>query len=266
MTTVLAPINGTATTRGVLVVAREVARVLDADIDAVHVIEEGAWANAEAEARRAGVAVRALEGPVTATLASEASDAAVGAVVVGLGRIVDGSRLAGHVALEVIRRAHVMVVAVPPATSSEYELRTVLVPVPGRPADALQNVIRIADDARLDVVILHVHDERSIPSFEDQPHYDVEVWAEEFLARWVPGARREPLMEVRVGVPDEEIMAVAREHGADMIAMGWSQEFSPERAMIVRAVLERSPVPVALVPLGLRDGASPQEAAPADTS
>lgn len=257
MTTVLAPIDGTTAARGVLVVAREVARVLDADIDAVHVIEEGAWADAQAEARRAGVAVRALEGPVAARLVSEASDAAIGAVVVGLGRTVGGSLPAGHVALEVIRRAHAMVVVVPPATSSEYELRTVLVPVPGRPADALQNVIRIADDARLDVVILHVHDERSIPSFEDQPYYDAEAWAEEFLARWVPGARREAVMEVRVGAPEEEIMGVARERGADMIAMGWSQDLSPGRATIVRTVLERSPVPVALVPLGLRDGASP---------
>ncbi len=86
------------------------------------------------------------------------------------------------------------------------QLRTVLVPVEGRPADALENEMQVAHDARLDLVFLHVHDEWSIPSFEDQPHCDMEAWAEEFLARWVPGARREAVMEVRVGVPGEEIM------------------------------------------------------------
>ncbi len=34
-----------------------------------------------------------------------------------------------------------------------------------------------------------------------------------------------------------------------MIAVGWSQDLSPGRATIVRTLLERSPVPVALLSL-----------------
>jgi nucleotide-binding universal stress UspA family protein len=248
MSTVLAAIDATAASRGVLEVAKEIARVLGADVDPVHVIEDGPESVEEA-ARAAGLAVRLLEGSVAPTLVAEASHPAVAAVVVGLRRRVGGSRPAGHVALEVIGGAHGTVVVVPPATPAGFTLRTVLVPVQGRPAEALENVIRLARGARLDLVVLHVHDEWSIPSFEDQPHYDVDAWADEFLARWVPGSRREATMEIRVGAPAEEIIGVARERGADLIGMGWLQDLSPGRATIVRAVLERSSVPVALVPL-----------------
>lgn len=261
MTTILAAIDGTPASGGVLTVAKEIARVLAADIDVVHVIEMGGAADAEAEAARAGLMVRSLTGPVEATLVSAAGDPAVEAVVVGVRRTIGGSRPAGHVALEVIRRAQATVVAVPPATSPDYELKKVLVPVQGRPAQALGNVITIARDAHLDVVILHVHDEWSIPSFEDQPHYDMEAWAAEFLARWVPGARPETVIEVRVGAPADEILGLARELDADMMAIGWMHDLSPGRASIVRAVLERSPIPIALLPLARQDDVQTRAAA-----
>jgi hypothetical protein len=182
---------------------------------------------------------------------SEASAGDVEAVVVGLRRTVGGSPLTGHVALEVIARASPVVIAVPPTVRSPFELRTVLVPIQGEPAAGLERVVRLAHGAHLDLVILHVHDESSIPSFEDQSHYDVEAWAEEFLARWVPGARPDAVMEVRVGAPEEEMIRVARECGAEMIAIGWDRERSP-RTAVVEATLRRAEVPVALLPLRAR--------------
>jgi hypothetical protein len=42
---------------------------------------------------------------------------------------------------------------------------------------------------------------------------------------------------------------VAQETGADLIALGWSRALAPDRAPVVRAVLERAHVPVLLFPV-----------------
>src|SRR5512133_2047102 len=177
MTRVLAAIDGTAASSGVLAVAKELARVLGGVVDVVHVVDEGRTPNEPLEVRDADLSLRQLQGPVGAVLVAEASGADGEAVVVGVRRTVGGPRAPGHTALEVIDHAETIVVAVPPATPSSYELRTVLVPVQPRPPEALERVVRLAGGAALDVVILHVHDESEIPAFEDQPHYDVEAWA-----------------------------------------------------------------------------------------
>jgi nucleotide-binding universal stress UspA family protein len=260
MTIVMAALNGTPVSRVVLAVAAEVARVLDAEVEAVHVVEDGQdrpgiAADAAMEAAAKGIPVRMLDGLVEAMLVERASSDEIRAMVMGLRRSLGGSRPAGHVALGVIARVRKPVVVVPPVTTLGFRLRKVLVPVQGRPADALEDTMAIAESAQLETVILHVRDEWSVPSFEDQPHYDVETWAEEFLARWVPGARAGTAIELRVGTPEEQILDVARDIGADMIAMGWSQDLSPGRATVVRWALEHTPIPLALMPLARTAGA-----------
>ena len=258
MTNVMAAINGVG--RVVLAVAQEVARVLDGGVEALHVVEEGEGANisaetaAEAASRR--IPVRTLEGDVEPALVEQASSHDVRAVVMGLRRTLAGSRPAGHVALGVILGVRKPVIVVPPITPSTFRLRKVLVPVQGRPADALEDAMAIAKHADLETVFLHIHDEWSVPSFEDQPHYDVEAWSQEFLARWVPGARGGKTMELRVGAPEEQILEVARDVDADMIALGWAQELTPGRATVVRWALEHTPVPLVLMPLARTAAAS----------
>ena len=266
MTIVMAALNGTPASRAVLAVAAEVGRVLGSGIEGVHVLEDGRGdsaleASTEAEAAARAIPVRMLEGAVEQMLVERARSEEVKAVVMGLRRTLGGPRPAGHVALGVIARVRKPVVVVPPLTSMTFQLRKVLVPVQGRPAEALEDTMAIAKSADLETVILHVHDEWSVPSFEDQPHYDVEVWSEEFLARWVPGARAGTAIELRVGTPEEQILDVARDIGADMIAMGWSQNLSPGRATVVRWALEHTPIPLALMPLARTAGAGWSESA-----
>ena len=260
MTNVMAAINGTPVGRTVLAVADEVARVLDVGVEAVHVVEEGEGANISpetgAEAASRGIPVRMLEGDVEPALVERARSHDVRAVVMGLRRTLAGSRPAGHVALGVIVGVRKPVIVVPPITPSMFRLRKVLVPIQGRPADALEDVTSIAKRADLETVFLHIHDEWSVPSFEDQPHYDVEAWSQEFLARWVPGARGGETMELRVGAPQEQILEVARDVDADMIALGWAQDLSPGRATVVRWALENTHVPVALMPVARMGAAS----------
>ena len=254
MTNVMAAINGTPVERVVLSVAEEVARVLGADVEAVHVVEEGSVGpgipvEAAVDIAARDIPVRTLEGSVEPALVKRASSNDVRAVVMGLRRTLVGARPAGHVALGVIVGVSKPVIVVPPTTTSMFRLRKVLVPVQGRPGDALEDVMSLTASTDLETVFLHIHDEWSVPSFEDQAHYDLETWGQEFLARWVPGARAEATMELRVGAPKEQILEVARDVGADMIALGWAQDLSPGRATVVRWALEHTPVPLALMPL-----------------
>jgi hypothetical protein len=234
----------------VLDVAREVARVLDARVDAVYV-EEGDGPP-DVQIASGETPLRVLHGDPSTVLIAEASGEGVAGIVVGACREVGGPTPAGHVSLDVIGNVPKPVVVVPPSTREDYELHTVLVPVLGRPAEALEEVVPLAENPQLHVVVLRALDELSIPAFEDQPQYDMQAWAEEFLARWVPGAAADTAMEVRIGPPEEVVVAVAREVCADIVAIGRRRDVPAARAPLVLAALQHSPVPVVLLPIARR--------------
>ena len=50
---------------------------------------------------------------------------------------------------------------------------------------------------------------------------------------------------------------MADELGCDLIALGWTQELAPGRAEVVRAALERSPLPVMLIPADVETAQEP---------
>jgi hypothetical protein len=220
-------------------------------VDAVHVVEEGNGPP-EVEIASPETPLRMLHGDASSVLIAEASTESVVAIVVGSCREVGGPTPAGHVSLDVIGNVPKPVIVVPPTTRPDYELHTVLVPVLGKPARALEDVVTLAENPQLHVVILRALDELSIPSFEDQPHYDMSTWADEFLARWVPGAAVDTAMEVRIGAPEELVVAVAEEVCADIVAIGRRRDVPTVRAPLVLAALEHCPVPVALLPLAQR--------------
>jgi hypothetical protein len=228
-------------------VAREVARVLGARVDAVHVEEAGG--PPEIEIPSGESPLRVLRGDPAGALIAEAAGEDVAAIVVGLCREIAGPVPVGHVSLDVVGNVPRPVVVVPPTTAAGYALHTVLVPVVGRPPEALEEVVVLAENAELHVVVLRALDELSIPAFEDQPHYDVEAWAGEFLARWVPGAGADTEVEVRIGPPEELVGAVADEVCADLVVIGRTRAVPIADAPLVVAALRHSHVPIALLPL-----------------
>ena len=117
-------------------------------------------------------------------------------------------------------------------------------------------VLELAHDAAVDVLILHVLDEASLPLFTDQPQHETEAWTTEFLARYCPRGLRSVRLALRVGRPEETILCVAEESGVDLVVLGWNQRLAPGRAAIVRAVLERGRLPILLIP-----ALAPEEAA-----
>jgi nucleotide-binding universal stress UspA family protein len=142
------------------------------------------------------------------------------------------------------------VLVVPPDASPPERLHTVLIAMEGTPAKArrVKPVLELAAAKELDIVVVHVDDEASIPSFSDNPGYETEMYVKEFLARYAPGAPHARL-ETRIGVPADEIVAAADDAAADLLALGWPQSDDEHRGKVAREVLDRSHVPVLLVAL-----------------
>jgi hypothetical protein len=246
---VLAAIDSSPTACGVLAVAPWIATLLDADIDAVHVLEtRGGTARAAAE--QAKVPLRARQGLVEEVLIEEAASPEVVAVVIGTRSAHLGPRPAGHVALHLSGAIDKPLVMVPPETTVGYRLKRLLVPLDGAAETslALRELLSSAHARKLDVDVLHVWDEADMPAFEDHPPHAKQAWAREFLARYCPTAPAAQA-ELRPGIPAEEILGMIAERKTDLVALGWSRTLSTDRAEVVRATLERVVVPVVLLPI-----------------
>jgi hypothetical protein len=75
------------------------------------------------------------------------------------------------------------------------------------------------------------------------------AWRNEFLLEHCAdlGIR----LETRPGPTVLALLDVAAAEDVDVIALGWRQNLAPDRAVVVREVLQRARRPVALVPLGV---------------
>jgi nucleotide-binding universal stress UspA family protein len=246
MTKVLAAIDNSAAAKPVLATAAQIAGLYEADVEAVHVRQNGDR-TVRAAADAAGLSLRTLTHSVVGALARAGRDEEVEAMVVGARGTHAGRRPAGHVALRLIVSLDKPVIVVPPEGRPATDLRRVLVPLDGtrETAAALDRVVRLARRHDLEVVVLHVRGDDSLPRFDDQPQHEADAWSEEFLARYCPDC--DVRFEQRVGIPGEHVLGVAEETDADLIALGWSRNLSPGRAQVVREALDRSRVPVLLV-------------------
>lgn len=250
MSKVLAAIDNSAAAGPVLSAARAVAGLLGVEVEAVHAPEDG-YRTALAAAEAAGVPFRITETPGVPGLVEAAEGSDVAQVVLGARGTHGGRRPAGHVALILARSVRKPLVVVPPDVPLPVVLHRILVPLDGTlaTADALAATVRLACRSKLDVVALHVHQHAALPLFSDQLQYEFEDWAREFLRRYCPHPELVRL-ETRVGVVGEHVLNVARDAGADLIALGWSQQLDVGRAAVVREVLAGSSMPVLLVPIG----------------
>lgn len=157
---------------------------------------------------------------------------------------------AAHLVIDVIQQCPrpVLVVPVGKRPLETAELDRVVVPLNGTAssADTVAETVGMFCAHGIDVVVLHVFDQSTVPMFWDQAEHARKSWAEEFLARFCdrPNAR----LELRSGAPGANIVDVAVAEHADLIALGWAQNLSAGHAHAIRATLASSPVPVLLLP------------------
>jgi len=248
--TVLAAIDGGLAARPVLAAARALGTVLGADPVALHVQVDG-LSTPRTLAVRAGVPLRVLRGHVPTRLIQAGAADDVAALVIGARGIAVAPRALGATALAVATTLAKPVVVVPPDAEPRSAFKRVLVPLEGNASTSLapRSLIELAPDQGLDVVALHIMGPDTIPSFVDQAQHEQAAWAREFMARYCPWGIDVVDFETRVGRREELIAEAARECDCDLIALGWSQAFTEGHAHVVRATLERSRLPVVLIPV-----------------
>jgi nucleotide-binding universal stress UspA family protein len=258
---VLAAIDDSAAARPVLAVASALASLYGATVEAVHVSDdEGRTARGSAD--HLGIQYVCVPGDPLERLAELAAAPDVVAVTAGVRSRPRGRREPGHLTLGLADRVDKPVVVVPPGYQPPDHLRRVLVAMKGEPrnAEALTRVVRLVTSAGLELVVVHVDDEDSIPSFSDAIAHETEGYAREFLMRYCPAAP-DASLELRLGVPTDEILAVVEQIAPQLLAIGWPQGFGPARGLVAHELLHRCPIPLLLVAgepplLSAGDGAS----------
>jgi nucleotide-binding universal stress UspA family protein len=252
MTKVMAALDNSAAAGPVLATATSLATLFGSTVDPVHVQDDGNRI-AQGVAAAAGHDLRTLRGTTVPALIDAGSAEDVVALVLGARRTPAGARPVGGTAFEVMQALPKPLAIVPPDAPAPGRLRRVLVPLEGTVSSSLapQSVIKLARAVKLEVVILHVLDEESLPAFTDQPQHEHAAWRQEFLARWCPSGVTNLRVESRVGIREEQIVLAAEDYDVDIVALGWSQQFAAGRAPVVRAALERGRVPILLIPVRL---------------
>lgn len=249
MRTVLAAIDGSAASRAVLETAVGLGALLDAAVEAIHVPEDGGD-EAVAVAEHVGITLRLVDGPVHRALLEALDAPETIAVVVGARATPGGPRPVGRTAMRLLEEARQPVVVVPPEAvrATTRPLRTLLVPLEGSEESAgpvLTDLLTLVGD-RVDLVVLHVFTDATVPAVLDHPEWDLPLWADEFLARFCPGATNIVLRTGEVGLG---VCETCTGVSADLIVLSWSQDASAGHAAVVREVLGRATVPVLLLPI-----------------
>jgi hypothetical protein len=232
--------------RPIAAVGLAIAELLEADTSALHVGGTvPLLAGRVCDELHVRLTVR--RGRVVPVLRSEMDADDVVASVVGMRSRPTGRRPGGRTTIRLMTSARKALVVVPPDLASSWTLRRILVPINGALSSPVRQIISRASELALGTMILHVHDETSIPLFEDQRQHEGEAWTEEFIAR-NDGTDRGNVT-IRVGDPAVEIERFVGTEHPDFIVLAWSQDLSSGRAEVVRASMEQLRVPVMLVPL-----------------
>jgi hypothetical protein len=267
MKTTLAALDNSLASRSVLAYAQALSRLLDSHVEALHVQTNG-QRTVQNMTDAAGIALRTTTGPVIERLveAGEVSD--VVALAIGARSSPASPRPLGGTATAVAVALRKPVLVVPPNADPPPAFRRVLVPLEGSLSSSLgpRSLVEVASGERIDVVALHIHDENSIPSFTDQPQHEMPAWTREFINRYCPWGIGDVQLETRIGRIGELVPIVAEECSCDLIALGWSQQLAHGRAPVVQETLQRSHLPVLLVPVEVSDALDGTLAAAAQTT
>ncbi|HEY5170760.1 MAG TPA: universal stress protein, partial [Acidimicrobiia bacterium] len=238
-------------TSPVVAVAQWFAGLLDIDVLALHVSEDGDGLTARAVADAAGVKCELRAGDPVATIRDAAGAPDVRALAIGARGLPTHGMPAGHVALDVIGAVAKPVIVVPPDVRARRDARLrVLAPVDEDPrsADALRRVLEEMHAPGLDLVLLRVFDAEHMPEFADHGTYDTDIFVEELMRRTVLSAVAHTSVEMRVGNPAHTILAVEHELDFDVVVLGWNQDLVNGRASVVKRLLAHAKTPMLLLP------------------
>jgi nucleotide-binding universal stress UspA family protein len=269
---VIVPLDGTVESTRVLPVAQKIAKQKSAHLYILHAGRE--IADPRRKLEDLGVDPVALRGAILEQNSGNPAEALLPSVRSKSGPVlvmcthtkpqgVEGG--VGSVTRAVICGCSIPVLLIPPErTYSDWEAKRVLFPHDGTPESAvgIGRAFYTAYEISAEVLVFHVstHAEcgscpapgtLSSPRYVDQWQHEIPSWTREFLERLEalshpPSAVKLNLF-MAAGDPAEEILRFAREQRVDVIVLIWHGCWNPERAQIVRKVLDASLCPVLLL-------------------
>jgi nucleotide-binding universal stress UspA family protein len=248
MTKLIAAIDNSLAARPVLLMATALAEVLGATVEALHVSDDDGD-TARSCADSLGVELLRCGGDALECICTAAAADDVVAVAIGARAQPSGHHV-GHLARQLADAIDKPLLVVPPEVEPRAHLHNVVIAMAGTPTKtrALKTAVEVAAGADIDLTVVHVDDETSIPSFSDQVAHETAAYTHEFLARYLHGAPRAHL-ELRIGAPAQEIIDLTDDAMPDLLAIGWPQSAGDDHGATARAILDRSHVPVLLMAL-----------------
>ena len=86
-------------------------------------------------------------------------------------------------------------------------------------------------DLEVQITVLHVFTDGTLPTMLDRPVRDLDIRSKEFLTRHWPSAAH---IEFRLGAAAKRVAEVSEEFGANLVVLSWSRDTSPGRAAVVQ--------------------------------
>ena len=251
MSVILAAIDNSAAARPVLDFAHELAALMGADVEAVHVDGPEIQRTAADNAHALHLPFHRRRGAVTATIVATASERDAIAVVIGARGTPAGAAPAGHVTIELVQALDVPVAIVPPQFRPG-PIRRALVAVEGDgESHALHGLVRHLGRPRrtVEMVAVHVFTPERLPMFGDQPVHETEAWADDFERRVLAPSGFDVKLELRAGDAPRALRAAAQELDADLVILAWHRNLGQGHGRLVRMMLAESEVPLLLMPI-----------------
>jgi hypothetical protein len=245
-TTLVAALETTSVARRVLTTALALAEMARCEVVALHVGDAHTDAM-ESLVAHSGVPLRHLEGRVAPALLEATEAEGVFGAVLGTREGPHPDRAVGSVTRYLLERTTKPLVLVPPQAKPAAPLRRLLVPLEGN-EESSAPVLRVLGpwlEREVEVVVLHVFTEVTVPRMLDRPYRDMELLGKEFLTTHYPAAS---CIEMRAGPIAPTVAEVAAEHGSQLVVLSWRQEPAEGRARVLREVLEASAQPVMVLP------------------
>jgi nucleotide-binding universal stress UspA family protein len=239
MTRIIAFVDNSPVSPGVINTASALSRLVGADLDVVQATDDP---NAPTSST-----ARLVEGPAGDVLVAELEARDVLCGVIGSRSMLAKSHRVGHIAEHLLLHSRAPLVIVPPNAPDLPETPpTILVPHDDTPATehALESMIEVLSAAEARFVLLHVFDDRTVPPAASS--HDLDTIADEFVLRHHRG---NPMRcELRIGHAGTQIVEVASESEIDAVLVAWPRETGPGRADVITHLVRECGVPLIVVP------------------
>ncbi len=202
---------------------------------------------AQALLNEAGVPVRRLEGPHGSALVNAVADVDVIAAVVAARRERSLRYPVGPIVRALLEQTLKPVVIVPPDLVAPSVFQRLLVPLDGAEPSSRAVIDQLAPLCAkpVELCVLHVFTDSTMPTMLDRPARDLEILGKEFLRRHLPHVHH---IQLSPGPAGQRVCQVASEQRSDLIVLSWSRDTTPGRAVVIREVLSSTSLPVLLLP------------------